>query len=245
MLYVLLFLALGLIFGSFLNSLIYRWHYNLSLWNRSFCPMCRRTLLFADLIPILSFVLLGAKCRYCQKRISWQYPLVELLTGFLFVLVYLKIQAINFLLFRDLFFVLVLLFIFIFDWKYYLILDKIVWPALIVGLIMNLIIGLNWFDLVLGTGLGAGFFLWQYLISNAKWVGEGDIKLGALIGAMFGWKLTLLVIVIAYLIGGFIAAFLLISKKRKFGDFLPMGTFLSAAAIIVLLWGDKILNLFF
>ncbi|MCX6745909.1 MAG: prepilin peptidase [Candidatus Parcubacteria bacterium] len=242
---LIIFFILGLIFGSFINSLVYRLKNNLSLWERSYCPKCKQVLKYADLIPFLSFIFLGGKCRFCHKQISWQYPLVELITGILFALIFLKNGTLNFALFCDLFFVLVLIFIFVFDLKYYLILDKIIWPALIVGLIMNLLIGLNWLDLILGLGLGAGFFLLQYLVSNAKWVGLGDVKLGALIGIMLGWKLTLLTIVIAYLIGGLTAIILLIGKQKKFGDVLPMGTFLSLATIIVLLWGSVILSFYF
>jgi len=236
---IFLFFLLGLIFGSFINSLVYRLYHNLTLWERSFCQNCRKTLAFFDLIPFLSFILLKGKCRYCQKQISWQYPLVELITGLLFALVWLKNQTV------DLFFILVLIFLFVFDLKYYLILDKIVWPALLVAFIFNLILDIGIWSLVIGVAIGSGFFLLQYLVSSGKWVGLGDAKLGALIGVMFGWKLTLLALVIAYLIGGLTAIILLISKQKKFGDVLPMGTFLACAATIVLLWGDKILSWYF
>jgi len=242
---IFLFFLLGLIFGSFINSLVYRLYHNLTLWGRSFCQNCRKTLAFFDLIPFLSFILLKGKCRYCQKQISWQYPLVELITGLLFALVWLKNQTVDLFLFRDLFFILVLIFLFVFDLKYYLILDKIVWPALLVAFIFNLILDIGIWSLVIGVAIGSGFFLLQYLVSSGKWVGLGDAKLGALIGVMFGWKLTLLALVIAYLIGGLTAIILLISKQKKFGDVLPMGTFLACAATIVLLWGDKILSWYF
>jgi prepilin signal peptidase PulO-like enzyme (type II secretory pathway) len=242
---LLLFFVLGLIFGSFLNSLVYRLYHNLSVWGRSFCPACQQIIKIRDLIPVLSFIILGAKCRFCHKQISWQYPIVELVAGILFALVYWENSSINLILFRNLFFVLVFIFVFIFDLKYYLILDKIIWPALIVGLVINLIIGLNWFDLVLGIVLGAGFFLLQHLLSRGRWIGNGDVKLGALLGAMFGWQLTLVIIILAYFIGGLIGIILLASGKKKFGDVLPMGTFLSAAAIIVLLWGEQILSWYF
>lgn len=245
LLYLLLFFFLGLIFGSFLNSLIYRLYYNLSVWDRSFCPKCQQKIKLIDLVPLVSFIFLGGKCRYCQKRIAWHYFVVELVTGILFALVFLKNSNSIMTLFRDLFFVLVLILIFTIDLKYYLILDKIIWPSIAVALIFNIILNLGIWQLILGIIIGAGFFGWQYLLSAGKWVGEGDIKLGALIGVMFGWQLTLLTIVTAYLIGGLIAAILLISKKKKIGDVLPLGTFLSAAAIIVLLWGEKILNFYF
>jgi len=242
---ILLFFLLGLIFGSFINSLVYRLYHNLTLWERSFCLNCRKTLAFFDLIPFFSFLFLGGKCRYCHKQISWQYPFIELITGVLFALVWLKYQTIDLLLFRDLFFVLVLIFIFVFDLKYYLILDKIVWPALIVAFVFNLILDIGIWSLVFGAIIGSGFFLLQFLLSSGKWVGLGDAKLGALIGVMLGWQLTLLTVVIAYLIGGLTAIILLILKKKKFGDVLPMGTFLTSAAVIVLLWGEIILNWYF
>ena len=242
---LLLFFLLGLIFGSFLNSLIYRLYYNLSPWDRSICPKCQQKIKLLDLVPLLSFVFLAGKCRYCQKRIGWHYFWVELITGILFSLVFLKDGNLILALSRDLFFVLVLILIFVIDLKYYLILDKIIWPSIVVALIFNIILNLGIWPLILGIIMGAGFFGWQYLLSAGKWVGEGDIKLGALIGAMLGWQLTLLTIVMAYLIGGLVAAILLISKQKKIGDVLPLGTFLSAAAIIVLLWGEKILNFYF
>ncbi|MCX6743319.1 MAG: prepilin peptidase, partial [Candidatus Parcubacteria bacterium] len=210
-----------------------------------FCPKCKKILKYADLIPFLSFIFLGGKCRFCHKQIGWQYPLVELITGILFALFFLKNGTVDLALFRDLFFVLVLIFIFIFDLKYYLILDKIIWPALFVGLVINLFIGLNWIDLVLGICLGAGFFLLQHLLSKGQWIGNGDVKFGVLLGAMFGWQLTLLTIILAYFIGGLVGILLLSSGKKKFGDVLPMGAFLASAGIIVLLFGGKILSFYF
>jgi len=238
------FFILGLVFGSFLNSLIFRFYNNLPLWQRSFCPECKKNIKTRDLIPLLSFFLLGGKCRFCRQKISWQYFFVELIVGIVFVLFFVKYAALNLFLIRDLFFALVLIFIFVFDLRYYLILDKVVWPALIISLILNFFLGLNWLDLIFGLMIGAGFFGLQYLLSK-NWVGVGDIKLGALIGVMLGWPLVILAIALAYIIGGLTAIYLLIVGRKKFGDILPMGTFLSAATIVILLLGEKMLSWYF
>ncbi len=245
MINILLYFFVGLIFGSFLNSLVYRLYYDLSIWSRSLCPICKTKLQIRDLIPLLSFVILKAKCRFCKRKISWQYFFIELSTGFLFVLVFLKYGAFNLFLLRDLFFVFILFFIFIFDFKYYLILANIVLPVFVISFFINLLLGFLWWNLLLAIFIGGGFFLLQFILTRGKGIGFGDIGVGILIGAMFGWQLTILIIIIAYLIGGLIALILLISKKKKFGDVLPMGSFLAVAAIIVLFFGNKILDLIF
>jgi len=245
MIEILLFFVLGLILGSFLNSWLYRSQKNLSLWERSVCPNCKKKLLARDLIPLISFIFLKAKCRFCKEKISWQYFLVELMTGVLFVLVFWHYQTINLFLGRDLFFVLILIFIFVYDLKFYLILDQVIYPVLVIALLVNLFLGINIYNLIFGSLLGAGFFLIQYLISSGKWVGWGDVKLGLLLGVMLGWQLLLVTLVLAYIVGGLIAGILVLSKKKKMTDVLPMGTFLTAAAIIALLWGDKILSWYF
>ncbi|MCX6744744.1 MAG: prepilin peptidase [Candidatus Parcubacteria bacterium] len=96
---------------------------------------------------------------------------------------------------------------------------------------------------MLGGGIiGAGFFGAQYLLSAQKWVGLGDVKLGALLGVMLGWQFTVLTLALAYIIGGIIATILLLTKQKKIGDMLPMGSFLAGAAIVVLLVGNLILS---
>ena len=93
--------------------------------------------------------------------------------------------------------------------------------------------------------VGGGFFYLQHLVSGGKWIGFGDVKLGLLLGVMLGLGDIILTILVAYVIGGLIAGILLLSAKKKFGDLLPMGSFLAGAAIIVILWGDLILNVIF
>ncbi|MFA4941987.1 MAG: prepilin peptidase, partial [Patescibacteria group bacterium] len=140
--------------GSFLNCLVWRLHEGEGMWNRSYCPKCRKQIAWYDNIPVFSFIFLSGKCRHCRKSISWQYPAVELITGILFFLSFylnllnfsagdfLNFQPFsnpNFLLsvFRDWFVIAVMIVIFIYDLRWYLILDEVSLPACSAVLIFN------------------------------------------------------------------------------------------------------------
>lgn len=236
---------MGLIVGSFLNSLIYRWYNNLSLWGFSFCPECKKRLQPRELIPLLSFLWLGGKCRHCSAKINWQYFAIELATGVVFALFYFKNPFLDLALARDLIFATILLFVLIFDLKYLLILDKVIYPAIIIGCALNLLSGMIWWDIGGGVLIGWLFFFLQFILTKGKGIGFGDVKFGILIGCFLGWQLTVLAIILAYLIGGIVASILLLSRKKSFGDLLPMGTLLAFAALIVMLWGEQILKWYF
>ena len=134
MLYVVFFI-LGLAVGSFLNCVIYRLEKKKSfIRGRSYCPHCKKTLSWFELIPLMSFILQKAKCLKCKKKISWQYPLVELATGILFVLCIWYFSP-NFLLSTFYFlFSTFLIIIFVYDLKHYIIPDKVIYPAIIIAL---------------------------------------------------------------------------------------------------------------
>ena len=137
----------GLVVGSFLNCVIYRLNTKESfLFSRSHCPKCHHILKWYDLIPILSFIIVKGKCRYCKKKISWQYPLVEIATGIVFLLILnyeLRIMNYGFnleIMLNSLFLILnscFLIVIFVYDLKHYIIPDKIIYPAIITALIFN------------------------------------------------------------------------------------------------------------
>jgi len=128
MISVIIFLT-GLAVGSFLNCVIYR----LAIpRGRSFCPFCKHRLSWQDLIPVLSFFILRGKCRYCRKKISLQYPLVEIATGLLFLLIFnFQFSIFNFII------ACFLITIFVYDLKHFIIPDKIIFPAIIIALIFN------------------------------------------------------------------------------------------------------------
>jgi prepilin signal peptidase PulO-like enzyme (type II secretory pathway) len=260
----------GLIIGSFLNCLVWRLHEGEGMWNRSYCPKCRDQIAWYDNIPVFSFIFLGGRCRHCSKPISWQYPIVELVTGILFVLAFLNnesrimsygasffsemdnLSAVilnsKFLILnlRDWFVIAVMIVIFIYDFRWYLILDEVSLPACSAVLIFNLFLGINWLTLLISALVGGGFFLLQFVVSRGKWIGGGDIRLGLLMGLSLGrLDYLLLAILLAYFIGSFVGLGLIIFGRKKWDSQIPLGVFLSISTIFVIFWGEKIINWYF
>jgi len=228
-------------------------HEEVSMMGRSFCPKCKHQISWYENIPVFSFLFLRGKCRHCKKKISWQYPLVELTVGILFVVVFLfNFQFFNFSILtfnsqfltfvRDLFFVSIMIVIFIYDLKYYLILDRITLPAIFIIAVSNIFLGYNWQYLLIGALVGGGFFLAQFLVSKGRWIGGGDIRLGVLMGVMFSWPMILLSLFLSYILGSIISIFLVIFGKKKMDSQVPFGIFLTSASIVTLFWGNAILN---
>ena len=233
---------IGLAIGSFLNVVICRLDQEKSpVRGRSFCPQCHRQIAWYDNIPILSFLLLGGRCRHCRESISLQYPLVELATAVIFILLYWRFgPGLPFLVTAV--FSCFLLVIFTYDLKHYLILDRVAVPAMIFAFLANLYLGLGFWHLILGAIIGGGFFAVQFFVSQGKWVGDGDIRLGALMGLMLGWKYLLVALFLAYLIGAGFGLILIFLNKKKMSSAIPFGPFLAGATFITLLYGDQILN---
>jgi prepilin signal peptidase PulO-like enzyme (type II secretory pathway) len=250
----------GLIIGSFLNCLIWRLHKEESMWGRSYCPKCKKQIAWYDNIPVLSFCFLLGKCRHCRKAISWQYPAVELITGMLFLISCILEsgiwnQANQFLIpdsqflihiFRDWLLISVMIVVFIYDLRWYLILDIVTLPACIIFLFFNIFLGLGWTNILYAGLIGVVFFGAQFLVSRGKWIGGGDIRLGLLMGLALGRvDLTILAIMIAYFIGSIVGVGLIVGGKKKWGSKLPLGVFLSVATIITLFWGQEIIAWYF
>jgi len=253
----------GLCLGSFLNVLILRLKSGQSLSGRSICPSCKQTIAWYDNIPLLSFIILQAKCRTCQVKISWQYPAVELISGLLWLVGYLKFiapsQAGSFLTHSGLlnlwqsnpivcwhFFIFcifasILLVLFVFDTRWYILPDQITIPAIAIALVFNLFLGLDWRWLLGSMVLGAAWFGLQYVISRGTWVGEGDIRFGALVGAMVAsWQGLVVTFFVSYVGGSIVAIILLLLHKKGWKSQLPMGAFLAVATVIALLWGSDL-----
>jgi leader peptidase (prepilin peptidase)/N-methyltransferase len=234
----------GLIIGSFLNAVIFRLGEEESfVAGRSKCPHCHHELGVLDLIPVFSFIFLRGHCRYCHKPISWQYPIVELITGIVFVLLAYNLQPRTYNLEFGVQLVLAsfLIVIAVFDLKHYLILDKVVFPALAIVTIYNIYAGQFVWG-IMGALVVAGFFAAQYFLSQGRWIGFGDVKLGLLLGSMVGFKLGVVMLMLAYFSGALVGVTLILMKKKKLGSELPFGVFLSISAIIMMLYGDKITN---
>ena len=268
MVYLIITFVIGLIIGSFLNCLVWRLHKKQTIMGRSYCPECKHQLAWYDNIPLLSYLFLRGKCRYCQKRIFWQYPAVELVTGILFALAFyynfqFEISNYNLLstfnfqlsalltLARDWFLISVMVVIFIYDLRWYLILDVVTLPAAVIILILNLTISylqtnqcwqcIEWSNLLISGIIGGSFFLAQFVVSKGRWIGGGDIRLGLLMGLALGWPNILVALFIAYILGAVVGLGLMAAGQKQWGSKLPFGVFLASASIITLLWGDKIL----
>ena len=242
----------GLIIGSFLNCLVWRLHEKESLLDRSYCPKCKKRIAWYDNIPVFSFIWLAGKCRQCGKSISIQYPILELATGLLFVLAYclnyeLRITNYEFIvqLLRDWFLISVMIVIFIYDLRWYLILDIVALPACLAMLAFNLILGFNLWNLLISGIIGGSFFLIQFAISQGKWLGGGDIRLGLLMGLSLGWPGAVVAILISYFMGSIIGLGLILTGKRAWSSEMPLGVFLAAGTIITLFWQTEILNWYF
>ena len=238
---------LGLAVGSFLNCIIYRLHAGQSfLKGRSFCPFCKHQLSWPDLIPIFSFLALKGRCRHCRQKISFQYPLVELATGVLFLIVSLSVSDTD----RLICLITIscfLVIIFVYDLKHYIIPDKVVYPAIGITLIYHLLrlnleperfsLGVFW------AAFGAAaFFGTIVLISRGRWIGVGDVKLAFLMGLILGFPNILVALFLAVLLGAIMGIGLIISGKKTLRSEVPFGPFLVTGTFVALFWGQDLAN---
>jgi len=237
---------LGLIIGSATNAAIYRLHAKKPgfLTGRSACPHCDHELSALDLVPVLSWVLLGGECRYCHANISKQYPIVELVMAATFALLTWHVGIENFFaLGWSLLVAAVLVFIAAYDAVYGEIPDEISLPAIPVAVLASYFsFTPSWSDSLMGLAVGGGLFLLLVLISNGRWMGGGDIRLIALLGALLGWQGVLLTIFLASLGGSLVGGILMYFKKATGQTALPFGPALVAAAFINMIWGDVIIS---
>ncbi|KPJ57160.1 hypothetical protein AMJ49_02490 [Parcubacteria bacterium DG_74_2] len=238
----------GLILGSFLNCVIYRLKSGKSfLKGRSFCPSCKHTLFFKDLIPVFSFLILRGKCRYCGKKISWQYPLVEIVTALIFLGTFNQFPISNFQNFVNLFFMLYvscsLIVIFFYDLKHYIIPDQVIYPAILISAIFLFLHPKSQILNSIYSALGASlFFLSIYLISKGKWMGFGDVKLAFLMGLFLGFPKILVALFFSFFIGAIIGIGLILAKKKTLKSEVPFGPFLVAGTFIALFFGENIIS---
>jgi len=237
---------IGLVIGSFLNCLIWRLYKNETIGGRSYCPKCRQSIAWYDNIPVLSFILLNGKCRHCQQKISWQYPLVEIITALLFLLAFLNDSLwpqFSLLLTRDWLLIITLVIVFVYDWRWQLIPMTVIWPMCFVLFILNILLGFSWLALIISGLVAAIFFLIQFIATKKKGLGEGDIWLGLLLGLSFPtWPQLFLIMVISYGAGSIVGLALMATKEKKMKSKIALGPFLAFGAIITLIWGERIIN---
>ncbi|MFH1201859.1 MAG: prepilin peptidase [Candidatus Omnitrophota bacterium] len=247
--------ALGLIVGSFLNVCIYRMPRNLSIVKpRSFCPNCKKTVLWFDNIPLLSWIILGGKCRHCKAKISIQYFIVEALTACVFLILY-KYFGLGAVFFIYLVFACGLIVASFIDIGHRIIPDEISLGGIVLGLLLSIMFTslhnkathlASGFSSLLGILIGGGIIYLTGIIGDfifkKESMGGGDVKLLGMIGAFLGWPQALLSLCLASVYGSIVGVIVKIITKDSL---IPFGPFLSLGALTSLFFYDKIIMLIF
>ena len=236
--------VLGACIGSFLNVVIYRLPLGQSLMAPpSRCPKCGYRLKFYDNIPVFGWLLLGGRCRECKNRISIQYPIVELITAVLCVIV-VWVTPPGPLLVSRLLLLFILIALFGIDLAHQILPNSITLPGIVAGLLLSTIAPPGLRDAIIGIVLGGGvlyaiafgYYLWR----REEGLGMGDVKMLAMIGAFLGWKQVLVTLVLSSVAGSVIGVAVILSRRGDMKYALPYGTFLALGALAASLVGDQI-----
>ena len=240
---------IGIIFGSFFNVCIFRIPNNKSVsYPPSHCYNCNTRLKIIDLIPVLSWIFLRGKCRYCGSKISIRYPLIELLTGIIFLIVY-KTNGINIMLIYYLMLSSILIIITFIDIDFYIIPDNLIIIGCIFALVFKVLNHISIVSSILGGLIcGGGMYILIVLIESIvkqEVMGGGDIKLFAMIGVFLGIRGGLLTILLSIYIGAIYGVITMIYNKyknRSYKSVIPYGPFIAIAAFISIAYCDKIIH---
>lgn len=259
--FLILSFVFGCMIGSFLNVCVWRLPRNESIVRpRSKCPKCGTLIAWYDNIPIVSWLALGARCRHCHTWISWQYPLVEALTGVLFACAFARFGAcmatpVYMLLCASL---VLVTFVDLADWT---IPNEVTFPGIPLGLACSLVgmfypasgfITKDVFDSLAGILLGGGILYLldklTLLLLKKRGMGFGDVKLLAMLGAFLGWKSVFAIIMIASLVGSVVGLVMVALQKRRGVEeeahYLPFGPYLAGAGVLFLFFGQAMINMY-
>ena len=234
--------VLGLVMGSAVTALAYRLPRGHSwIRGRSACPTCGAVLRPRDLVPVLSFLIARGRCRHCGARIAWRYPLTELWCGAWALLLYRHVGVAPALPLLALWgFLMVALFWI--DLDFQLLPDSLTLPGALLGVGAALTLPGGARHAILGVAVGSGLLwllAWGYLrLRKVEGMGGGDIKLAAMFGAVLGWQLTLLTLLLAALAGSLWGALLIARRQGGGQTALPFGTLLAPASMVAFLWGE-------
>ncbi len=215
---------------------------------------CKKVLRPVDLVPIFSYLLLRGRCRFCKKPISPQYIIVEVLVGFIFVLLF-EQYGFNLQFIIGLIGSCSLLTLAFIDGRHKVVPDSISVPTIVMLFFLQLVHIFQvqgwqftttfWTDIlaiVLAMLIGAGWFWLQWVVSRGKWVGSGDIRIGAILGVFLGLPLVAVALFASYMSGSLWAAVLLARGKVKMKSQLPFGVFLGAAGILAYIFGPSVVS---
>ena len=238
--------AFGAIVGSFLNVCIYRLPIGKSVaWPASGCPHCRRLLSWYENVPVLSYLVLGGRCRTCHEAIGLRYPAIEALTAVMFALAWWEYGP-GPLLAARLIFGCALIVLFAIDLEHQLLPNAITLPGIGVGFAFSLFTEPGWSASLIGILVGGGVLYGvaeaYYRVRHEEGLGMGDVKMLAMVGAFIGWKLALLTLMMASLSGTVIGLILIALHKGSLKYALPFGTFLALGAAAAATVGPAILD---
>lgn len=247
---ILLFL-LGTLIGSFLSVVISRVHKQKKgiFFGRSECPECRMKLNFGDLIPLFSFIISKGRCRHCKKPIGAWYLFIELFTGIILVLLYLKfpfydlntILEYSYLAVISIFLTGILFY----DLKFMEIPELFTYPAILLIFIYTVFTNSAVLhDMAIGGAVAGLFFGMQVWLSKEKWMGAGDTQVGILIGMLLGWKFLIMCLLISYFSGAIISMILILAGKVTGKTQIPFAPYLVFGTFICIFWGDYLFNLY-
>ncbi len=240
---------LGLAVGSFLNVLIDRLPKGESvLVGRSHCDFCKKTLRWYELIPLVSFVMQAGRCRRCHKKLSLQYPLVELVAGIGFIFLYRTLDypvltlVAYWLIFSS------LLVIFVADLKYQIIPDSMIAAGVIGAFVRMISLSgqmsfIGWESYIVSALGAAGFFFLLYLVTRGRGMGLGDVKLVFLLGLLLGFSSVIIALYVAFLTGAFVGVILIVKGKKTLKAKVPFGPFLIIGFIVAAQWTEQLLHL--
>jgi len=240
--------TLGASMGSFLNVLIDRLPKDESVNGRSHCDYCKKKIAWYDLMPVLSFFILKGKSRCCGKKLSWQYPLIEIATGTIFLLIYYELRITNYLTLINMFgIVSCLIVIFASDLKYHLISDYILLALFIFSLLFKFVIPAQAGIQIIGNNILSGLIVslpifLVFFISKERAMGLGDVYLSAIMGFLLGWQEGLLALYIAFVTGAVFGLIAILFKNKKLKSKIAFGPFLVIGIVVMLFWGEKILE---
>ena len=244
-----LVVIIGLVWGSFLNVVIYRLPRDLSLIKPpSSCPKCGRRIKWYDNIPVLSYLLLRGKCRFCGQKISAIYPLVETLTAICFLVIYFhNIRFLDLEFFADCLFVSSLIALGFIDYFHQIIPGTITLPVLILALIYAPFrYDFNLKQALIGAAVGGGFLLLVYFVyllwRKKEGLGLGDVMMMLMVGAYLGIGRTIFTLLLASVVGSLFGLILMQVKKKNWQFALPFGVFIAPSAFVALIWGRLIIT---
>lgn len=241
---------LGLAAGSFLNVLALRYREGGRIFTadvisgRSHCPYCQKTLRWYELVPLFSFIIQLGRCRHCHHKITWQYPVVEILSGLTFVVLPWIVEPAP----LGILIVLTLMLITLIDLRLLVIPDQLNWFLVLLGLAPLFIPAFDPHLLIPKIGgalFGLVFFGLIIFLSRGRGMGLGDLKMAAALGFLFAWPSILVLVALAFILGGIWAAGVLLLGKKSMKDAVPFGPFLALAGVLVIFFGSVIINKYY